>query len=306
MQNKRNEIGFTLIELLVVIAIIAILAAILFPVFQAAREKARQTACLANGKQLALAFIQYSQDYDECFPVGSVASTCNIATLTGDCREGLGWPGYIYPYIKSRGVYVCPSDNQLPYTGGNPSRTWDQLSYSYNMNIPNTAATYGGQGHPVGPFLSMFSAPAKTILLFETSIPTGAGSQVDVTNPACLIAPLGNGTNNTGTMAYATGIMGNGGGAPPTSYTICPAGGIPSNTSCYMPNARHSGGSVFILADGHAKWMQPNQISVGYPCAPAGCTGSAPPMGRYSQCASPIAPGMAPNNTPFNATFCQY
>ena len=70
MKNNSRRTGFTLIELLVVIAIIAILAAILFPVFAKVREKARQTACLSNMKQLGLAFVQYSQDYDEMNPDG--------------------------------------------------------------------------------------------------------------------------------------------------------------------------------------------------------------------------------------------
>jgi prepilin-type N-terminal cleavage/methylation domain-containing protein len=79
--------GFTLIELLVVIAIIAILAAILFPVFAAAREKARQTACSSNLKQLGLAFVQYTQDYDEQYPVGPAA-------FYGS-HWGNGWAGAI-------------------------------------------------------------------------------------------------------------------------------------------------------------------------------------------------------------------
>src|ERR1700733_14163574 len=97
MNTKK---GFTLIELLVVIAIIAILAAILFPVFAQAREKARQTSCASNLKQLGLAYVQYVQDYDELMP----------SAISGSSWEG--WAGLIYPYVKSTGVYSCLSDLQ--------------------------------------------------------------------------------------------------------------------------------------------------------------------------------------------------
>ncbi|HEY3333359.1 MAG TPA: DUF1559 domain-containing protein [Capsulimonadaceae bacterium] len=92
--------GFTLIELLVVIAIIAILAAILFPVFAKAREKARQTSCLSNLKQIGLGFTQYIQDYDEIFPGSQIKSGVNI----------VGWRTELYPYVKSLQVFMCPSN----------------------------------------------------------------------------------------------------------------------------------------------------------------------------------------------------
>src|SRR5215469_16047426 len=105
MSNTRK--GFTLIELLVVIAIIAILAAILFPVFAKVREKARQTSCASNLKQLGLGYIQYYQDYDENFP-------CGTAGAAAWPRAGIGWAGQIYPYVKSPGVYACPDDADTP------------------------------------------------------------------------------------------------------------------------------------------------------------------------------------------------
>lgn len=95
--------GFTLIELLVVIAIIAILAAILFPVFAKAREKARQSSCLSNTKQLMLGVLQYAQDYDECFPkCWTVIGTNNYASPM--------WYEAIYPYVKNTQINLCPSD----------------------------------------------------------------------------------------------------------------------------------------------------------------------------------------------------
>src|SRR6266516_950596 len=99
----RLRRGFTLIELLVVIAIIAILAAILFPVFAQAREKARATGCLSNGKQIALAISMYAQDYDETFPFDIQAA--------GTVNE-VWWADVVQPYIKTGnkgGILTCPS-----------------------------------------------------------------------------------------------------------------------------------------------------------------------------------------------------
>ena len=127
----RPTRGFTLIELLVVIAIIAILAAILFPVFARAREKARQTACLSNLKQIGLAALMYAQDFDEKFPSGRV---CNWASggPYGSHQQVL------MPYVKNMQMFECPS--LLCYTETNPvirpPNSWPG-SYGYNHLICN-------------------------------------------------------------------------------------------------------------------------------------------------------------------------
>jgi prepilin-type N-terminal cleavage/methylation domain-containing protein/prepilin-type processing-associated H-X9-DG protein len=101
---RRKRSGFTLIELLVVIAIIAILAAILFPVFAQAREKARSSTCLSNQKQIALAFSMYGQDYDETFPFSMVQDP--------NTKLDIWWEDLVTPYIKAGqvgGILTCPS-----------------------------------------------------------------------------------------------------------------------------------------------------------------------------------------------------
>jgi prepilin-type N-terminal cleavage/methylation domain-containing protein/prepilin-type processing-associated H-X9-DG protein len=129
--------GFTLIELLVVIAIIAILAAILFPVFAKAREKARQTSCLSNVKQLALAIQMYVGDYDETLPRG---------TDWGNGLSHYQFPDLLNPYIKNANIWACPSYSQnwpkypAPPGGGNGwwSTILGPMSYGLNYRLMPT------------------------------------------------------------------------------------------------------------------------------------------------------------------------
>ncbi len=140
MQRK----GFTLIELLVVIAIIAILAAILFPVFARAREKARQTSCLSNCKELALACLMYIQDYDSTY------------MNPGWCLAGGGqlfWPDVVLPYVKNGQIFVCPSASA-------PDRATASIpgGKTYGINI------YGIMNR-AGRRESNIAAPAEVIML---------------------------------------------------------------------------------------------------------------------------------------------
>ena len=131
--TDRRRSGFTLIELLVVIAIIAILAAILFPVFARAREKARQASCQSNLKQIALAGLMYVQDYDEKFPCTPYWE-CGRPNTPARTR----WYVCLYPYIKNQQLYACPTDAadggwDYPLAGFNAGLNWASPEISYGM-----------------------------------------------------------------------------------------------------------------------------------------------------------------------------
>jgi len=131
--SRRTRHAFTLIELLVVIAIIAILAAILFPVFAQAREKARQNACLSNVRQLGMGVLQYVQDYDELyFPHVTERTAPSSVPDTADARFVWSIRGKLDPYIKSQGIFRCPSNpNDWPTP---EPRNWWFSDYGFNHN----------------------------------------------------------------------------------------------------------------------------------------------------------------------------
>jgi prepilin-type N-terminal cleavage/methylation domain-containing protein/prepilin-type processing-associated H-X9-DG protein len=150
----RLHKGFTLIELLVVIAIIAILAAILFPVFSRAREKARQTACLSNVKQLVLASDMYCQDYDETLIPSAQGRP-------GPPPTAYIWPAYLKPYVKNEGIFVCPDARSQGWY----IETWGErgrLPYGLNRD---TEDTVNNVPYP----LSMFEDPSRTLWMADSA-----------------------------------------------------------------------------------------------------------------------------------------
>ena len=151
--------GFTLIELLVVIAIIAILAAILFPVFARAREKARQASCQSNEKQLSLAVIMYIADYDQKYPTN----------WFGRCAPPVlpYWGDVVYPYVKNSQLYACPSSDQpvraCPAGGGGNGRGMGVLPAGYGSNSQGAIANIAN-----GPVKeSAIESPAEKIVILE-------------------------------------------------------------------------------------------------------------------------------------------
>jgi prepilin-type N-terminal cleavage/methylation domain-containing protein/prepilin-type processing-associated H-X9-DG protein len=150
---KRS--GFTLIELLVVIAIIAILAAILFPVFARAREKARQTSCLSNHKQLGLAWIMYGSDYDErAAPMNS-----------GHPTLGRIWTqSILQPYVKNWNVWECPS-----YNNAAKGTCEDRTRYGIGYNWSSYNGTYGDQGWLQNRKIGSIERPAELVVMLDAS-----------------------------------------------------------------------------------------------------------------------------------------
>ncbi len=159
--------GFTLIELLVVIAIIAILAAILFPVFARAREKARQTSCLSNMKQIGTAVMMYAQDYDEMMPSFHITPWGSNARLFGHYD-------LIGPYTMNEQVFVCPSFHYR--TNGHrtdlPSGEGFYRQYIKSSYATQRASSVGHVNTPMGlppTSLAEIQRPAETIVLFEST-----------------------------------------------------------------------------------------------------------------------------------------
>ncbi len=133
---RRPAAGFTLIELLVVIAIIAILAAILFPVFARAREMARRSTCTSNLRQIGMAMMNYSQDYDEVLAPFSHGGG-HVGSMGYAGADGMRWADMIYPYIKNTGILICPNRTEriAIYSGG---WFYDIRTYSYGYVSPSS------------------------------------------------------------------------------------------------------------------------------------------------------------------------
>ncbi|MES2459710.1 MAG: DUF1559 domain-containing protein [Armatimonadota bacterium] len=275
MRTKTR--GFTLIELLVVIAIIAILAAILFPVFAQARAKARQTACLSNMKQIGTALLMYSGDYDETIvPSQNGAVGVNLVS----------WPTMTLPYIKNQDVFVCPSgdENAAPAPSDQVAAS-TRLYKGITVNIPGSAS--GGDGSDK-PFCLV-----PRLSYTRNLIPTTNGNPWDVL--AAGTRPANNGKTYPGFVNYTTNLK-SGWTGQGTTFTITladvsdPAGtihitdgmaggsasailtdsyggsmrGLQQEIRTDMFNdataskvaGRHNGGFVILYGDGHSGWKK--------------------------------------------------
>ncbi len=234
--NSRN--GFTLIELLVVIAIISILAAILFPVFATAREKARQTTCASNLKQLGIAFTSYVQDYDEVYPIaGSFQSPSGFNP---------SWDYEVQPYLgtptmkggvagsannqQNPMVYACPDDPPVTST----QQQAGQQRETYAMPEPHTScanASYYGLAQATGPGWPAMSWSAGRNMR-EIIVPATTLELVEVPNYFLL---------SQGAVSYSV----------QNSGTACNMVAMQD----YQATPMHSGGYNWLFCDGHVKWL---------------------------------------------------
>ena len=229
----KKQSGFTLIELLVVIAIIAILAAILFPVFAQAREKARSTSCLSNGKQIGLGLFMYVQDYDETYPQEHPGTGNPVVDDSAGQLEAIDYGSpfdKILPYVASKdssktALFVCPSD---PDPHGKAITDSSGNCTSNGAPPPGPLSSYMINAYYLfGATLAQITTPSQSIYVAERR------SQAQPATDFCDV--------------HYHPWMGE--IELPTSPTDTVN---PISLSAY----RHSGGSNYIYSDGHAKWQK--------------------------------------------------
>ncbi len=241
---RRSAVGtsrsaaFTLIELLVVIAIIAILAAILFPVFAQARGKARQASCLSNMKQWGLGFVMYAQDYDERGPIAGNENANLPYSLQSQ------WYFTIQSYIKNQGILRCPSDPSEQTTRDEPSVGIRPAQASYLYNDWLAQAFANPNPEPWNPFsLADFVSPADTIVMTEGKMwglanDGSSGQPFLAENVSCLITGV-----RENDPAFNT---------PGWAWDMCDN----ENGRYSVPRPFHNNGANIAFADGHAKWYK--------------------------------------------------
>jgi prepilin-type N-terminal cleavage/methylation domain-containing protein/prepilin-type processing-associated H-X9-DG protein len=252
---RKGLRAFTLIELLVVIAIIAILAAILFPVFAQAREKARQAACFSNMKQLGLGVTMYAQDYDESLPMWHWARR--------DQPQPLIWYHALKPYVKNRAIYICGSDKRKALDPGwGPQATWpeigkpwtEHISYGYNEPLLNGHDNGAGKARQGGPTtMADLDEPAAYYVLGDCASSLTAGwCEPKVGRRLVRVAWPDR----------------------PIWYEEVPVNLTQEQLNDFARYTRHMGGANLAFADGHAKYLKSDRLII----APDSVTGKSHPI----------------------------
>jgi prepilin-type N-terminal cleavage/methylation domain-containing protein/prepilin-type processing-associated H-X9-DG protein len=267
--------GFTLIEILIVIAIIGILASIIFPVFSRAREAGRRAACLSNMKQLIGAWTMYAQDHDE------ITVPVFISVPNGPYM-GHGtysyWPDLLQGYVKSgigkdgtsgsgRGVFTCPTTNNLLSHDNTSDYPWESVRYAYNQsNINNDYIVHDANSYSYGVNMAKFGHPSETICLTEGTIGSGpwlSGSHMPTQNDAELQAaypasgtfpagyhpdrPLLRAQNSRWTEQLRESLKHGQIGEDGTGY---------SSMVTDRTFHSHMDGANYAFIDGHVKWLK--------------------------------------------------
>ena len=231
--------AFTLIELLVVIAIIAILAAILFPVFAQVKAAAKKTACVSNVKQFLLGFQLYGADYDDGF-MPAYTQAPNVI-----------WSQLFTPYIKNQDIYLCPAADKpgiSTWPTANPPSGIPKpfgVSYIANLHVLGDALNLLPSGGVSNSFTSV-TQPSSTVLLADggaqasTTVPSVTEKSTPKNRAWLLNDPVKNGFTNVACCAYATTLPDSG------------------NQDWAGPSARHGGKTATGFVDGHVKAVDPN------------------------------------------------
>lgn len=292
--SLRRKNGFTLVELLIVVCIVAILAAILFPVFSRARENARRSSCQSNLKQISMAVMQYVQDYDEKFPMGEIYpvqptdkacaaaaaaeftpkfKTLALTSTTTSSQNMLTWMSVIYDYTKSTQIYMCPSGPSLA-DGANWSASWRGVSgfgYAYNPLIFqnwiwDAVEITGGKD----------SIDASCNIL-KPSIASGALAASRLTAPASVTMLADRGQTSRESLDCVDPVG-------KSHYCSCSHGGTAQNSNVTgwlngeddlsassvagqgtNPARRHFEGGNHLFADGHVKWLSHSSFMAAKP-----------------------------------------
>ncbi|MDX1932972.1 MAG: DUF1559 domain-containing protein [Capsulimonadales bacterium] len=286
---NASKKAFTLIELLVVIAIIAILAAILFPVFAQAREKARQITCLSNQKQIGLGIMMYVQDHDEQYPINFRDWCVQAGMTTGENANNCRWASWthqVYPYMKNIGIFYCPTTN---IGAGNTAAALLSQPANNELDVPgpqNSAplrvVVFGSLG--VNEFIFK---NGNTDAFGRTAIPLASigrpaelaivadSTHLLFTDARRIMSPNCVGPNNN----------------PGNCWWAGPRNSPSENDYFPVPNRqRHQGGSNVTFGDGHAKYFKAEQMgpdperraraNAGIPICTGASAAQTPPCGR--------------------------